>query len=156
MVHVLSFQLDFHASCLYLSKMFLQFCCQHSALLLKSAQYLLLSTLSLGAHSLSLHSFFLSFPFFWAICQYGFFVAQSICACGDLCLKINVGFLIYWYFKVPVNKIDSDEILPSTKNLIKKCFVLIQGRKSVLQCDWSHRLLCDKIQKEHEIGLGSR
>jgi len=49
---------------------------------------------------------------------------------------------------VPISKIDSDEILPSTKNLIKKRFVLIQRRKSVLQCDWSHQLLCDRIQKE--------
>lgn len=88
----------------------------------------------------------LSFPYFlWAIWQYELFWVQSICTRGSFCLKINLGIFIYLYFKVPINKIDSDGIRPSTKNLIKKCFVLIQGRKSVLQCDWSHQLLCDRI-----------
>lgn len=136
MVCVLSLQLDFHASCLYLSKIFLQSCCQHSAVLLKASQYLLPSIPSLGAHSCPFTALLsLSFPIFvsylpvWIVCSSVYMYMWKPC------LKINIRFFIYYYLKVPVNKIDSDEILPSTRNLIKKGFVLIQGRKSVLQCD---------------------
>lgn len=124
--------------------MFLLLCSQQSSLLLKSVLCLCLQYLTWASPFTALLTPVLSFPcFLWAIWQYGLFGVRSICTRGNFCLKINLGIFIY--FMVPINKIDSDEILPSTKNLIKKCYVLIQGRKSVLQYDWSHQLLGDRI-----------